>query len=252
MNPDPLFSIITVTYNASDCIIPTLDSVNSQKMTDFEHIIVDGVSSDNTLSLIRAASGPARRILSENDEGLYDAMNKGLKLARGKYILFLNAGDAFANPFVLEKYSEAARLDADIIYGDTLIVGPDGSVRRKRHLSAPERLTFESFSHGMLICHQAFCVRRSLAPEYDLSYRFSADYDWTIRCIRLTSSERCVNIHDIAIHYLDDGMTEKNKIASLRERYVIMKKHYGSFQTLARHLGFLPRAFARKCKSLFK
>ena len=98
----------------------------------------------------------------------------------------------------------------------------------------------------MLICHQAFCVKRELAPEYDLSYRFSADYDWTVRCIKSTMPDKCVNLHAVTIHYLDEGMTEKNKKASLKERFDIMRKHYGLVKTLAKHIGFIPRALSRK------
>ena len=93
METTPLITIITITYNAGKTISPTLMSVASQTFRNFEHIIVDGASGDNTLSIAR--SYPETRILSEKDNGLYDAMNKGIRLARGKYLLFLNAGDTF-------------------------------------------------------------------------------------------------------------------------------------------------------------
>lgn len=243
----PLFSIITITFNAEKELVPTLDSVRQQTFQDFEHLIIDGASTDQTLSVARHEGVKSLRIVSEPDNGLYDAMNKGLHLAKGKYVIFLNAGDCFASPLVLDKYAEAAREDQpDIIYADTVIVDADRHILRPRHLSAPETLTRESFSHGMLICHQAFCVRKEIAPEYDLAYRFSADYDWTVKCIEATTPEKCRNLNTIAIHYLDDGMTEKNKRASLLERYEIMKKHYGLATALRRHLEFIPRAISRK------
>ncbi|MDE6330773.1 MAG: glycosyltransferase [Muribaculaceae bacterium] len=244
----PMFSIVTITFNAEKEILRTLESVRSQNCKDFEHIIVDGASSDNTIALARSHGVEGIRILSEKDRGLYDAMNKGLLLAKGKYVIFLNAGDAFASAVTLSEYEQAAANDPDIIYGDTLIVDEAGVVLRPRHLSAPERLTAESFSHGMLICHQAFCVRREMAPLYDLSYRFSADYDWTVKCIVATSPEKCINLHNVTIHYLDNGMTEKNKRASLMERFSIMKKHYGTATALMRHAAFIPRALAQKFK----
>lgn len=244
----PLFSIITITFNAEGEIRPTLASVKNQVFSDYEHVIIDGASSDDTISVARHEGVKGIRIISEPDKGLYDAMNKGLRLAKGKYLIFLNAGDAFASPLILQKYAEAAASDPDIIYGDTLIVDENRNVIRPRHLSVPEKLTKNSFSHGMLICHQAFCVKRSIAPKYDLKYRFSADYDWTIRCIEATSPERCVNLKTVAIHYLDAGMTEKNKKASLRERFEIMSKHYGKGVALLRHVSFIPRAILRKLK----
>lgn len=257
---NPLFSIITITFNAEHELPITMKSVAEQSCRDFEHLLIDGASSDNTVSIAREIGGSELRILSERDKGLYDAMNKGLKMARGQYVLFLNAGDAFATPETLEQYALAIRnfckedrdehsdvsSEPDIVYGDTVIVDIDGNVLRPRHLSVPEKLTFKSLSHGMLVCHQAFCVRRELAPLYDLTYRYSADYDWTVKCIKTSSPERCVNLHSVAIRYLDDGMTEKHKLDSLKERFSIMAQHYGLPVAIARHLSFVPRAIARK------
>lgn len=250
MKDEPLISIVTITFNAAEVLVPTMRSVAEQKFEDFEHVIVDGASTDDTLSVARKLGTPSLRILSERDRGLYDAMNKGLRLARGKYVLFLNAGDTFHSPLTLGLYArEAAKDSYDIIYSDTDIVDAERKRIGPRHLSVPEELTVGSFSHGMLICHQAFMVRRELAPEYDLSYRFSADYDWTVKCIKLTSPERCRNLGLVGIDYLSDGLTDKNHIKSLRERFDIMRKHYGLGTALARHASFIPRALVRKFKS---
>lgn len=244
----PLISIVTITYNASAEIIPTLKSVTEQTCDDFEYLVIDGASRDDTLELVRRHGPSGARILSEPDRGLYDAMNKGLHLARGKYVLFLNAGDAFHDADTLGAYAAAAEGGADIIYGDTVIVDAAREFVAPRHLSAPERLTVESFSHGMLICHQAFMVRRSLAPDYDLSYRFSADYDWTVKCIKGGDPERFVNLHRVTVDYLSDGLTDKNMKASLKERYEIMGKHYGKMTAFRRHIGFIPRFLVRKLR----
>lgn len=226
-----------------------MQSLASQSEKDFEHLIIDGASTDDTLAVARSFPGLTPRIISEPDKGLYDAMNKGLRMATGDYVLFLNAGDAFHDADCLARYAQAAASgDYDIIYGDTAIVDDHRRFLAPRHLSAPERLTVRSFSHGMLICHQAFMVRRSLAPEYDTAYRFSADYDWTVRCIKKTSSDRCHNLHAITIDYLSDGTTDHNKLASLRERFRIMGRHYGMPLTLMRHAAFVPRAIARKLR----
>ncbi len=244
----PLFSIITITRNAAKTLPPTLKSLKDQTFKDFEHLLIDGASTDNTIAIARQKGIPGLRIVSEPDKGLYDAMNKGLTLARGKYVLFLNAGDAFADSDILEAYAKATQKNPDIIYADTVIVDANRNILGKRHLSAPERLTFESFSKGMLVCHQAFMVRRSLAPAYDLSYRFSADYDWTVRCLALSAPHKCINIHKIAIHYLSDGLTDKNHRASLKERYKIMAYHYGTAKAIIRHLSFIPRAISRRLR----
>ena len=146
----PLISVITVTYNAAKELPATLESLAAQTFSDFEHLIIDGASSDDTLAIARKMS-PKARIVSEPDKGLYDAMNKGLRTAKGDYILFLNAGDAFHAPDSLQAYADAAGPDVDIIYGDTIVVDNQRRVLRPRHLDAPDILTKESFSHGSAI-----------------------------------------------------------------------------------------------------
>ena len=233
----PLITIVTITFNAEKELPRTMDSVLEQSYKNFEHLIIDGASTDRTLEIAR--KNPDARIISERDKGLYDAMNKGLANARGEYILFLNAGDTFRSPDILALYANAAEKGNDIIYADTVIVDEDGNDIGPRHYSAPELLTFESFSKGMLICHQAFMVRRKIAPQYDLQYRFSADYDWTIKCIRNTEPEKCLNLQTVAINYLSNGMTDKNKFKSLRERFRVMADHYGLGKTIKRHIALL-------------
>lgn len=243
MDNKPLISIITITYNAEKEILPTLLSVNSQDFRNFEHIIVDGASSDNTVSIARKFEDV--RIMSEKDNGLYNAMNKGIRLATGQYLLFMNAGDTFHNNQVLSAYAEHALKGDDIIYGDTVIVDSERHIIGKRHLNAPEYLTVKSFSKGMLICHQAFMVRKELAPEYDENYHFSSDYDWTIKCINKSDPRKCSNLGMVAIDYLSDGLTDNHKLKSLRERYKIMQHHYGPVRTFINHIGFIFRALSR-------
>lgn len=258
----PQISIITITYNAAPVIRPTLESLNAQTFRDFEHLVIDGASKDDTVSIVSEMC-PDSIIRSEPDRGLYDAMNKGLRAAKGKYLLFLNAGDALHTPDTLRHYADAARLDgkntlnadenadsrqlyADIIYGDTIVVDSGRNFVKPRHLSVPERLTFRSFANGMLVCHQAFMVRSDLAPEYDLQYRFSADYEWTLRCLKATDPDHNVNLHTVTIDYLSDGMTDKNHSASLKERFRIMCRYYGTIPTLLRHIRFLLRHLSNK------
>jgi len=246
----PLFSIITITFNAEATLPPTLLSVDSQTFTDYEHLIIDGASRDGTVSIASGAEGvganPRRQVFSEPDKGLYDAMNKGLDRARGAYVLFLNAGDAFATPDTLACYAAATGDETDIIYADTQLVDRWRHVVGPRHLSVPEKLTFKSFARGMLVCHQAFCVSRAVAPHYDLRYRFSADYEWCLRCLKATPVSRTRNLHTVAIDYLTDGLTDQNHKASLKERFRIMCRYYGTLPTLLRHAGFALRAAKRR------
>jgi glycosyltransferase involved in cell wall biosynthesis len=249
-----LITIVTVTYNAEGTLERTLKSVEMQTHGNVEHIIMDGASKDGTLAIAQAYKERNDdrdiRIVSEPDKGLYDAMNKAIAIANGEYICFLNAGDKLHNPQTLEYIVHIAQHNpnAGVIYGDTDIVDDNGMKLRERRLSPPKRLNWRSFKNGMLVCHQAFYAKRSIVPAYDLSYRFSADFDWCVRIMKkaATMSMPLVNSHLTLADYLSEGMTTANHKASLKERFAIMRKHYGLFTTLVQHAWFFIRALIKK------
>ena len=242
----PTFSIVTVTWNAADVIAATLASVREQSCVDFEYLVVDGASTDDTLNMVRAAAIDNTRIVSEPDKGLYDAMNKAIGLAQGEYIIWLNAGDAFAAPDSLARMAVAAQSHPDVIYGQTQLVNSERQVVGKRHLTAPEHLTADSFKQGMLVCHQAFVARREIMPQYDMQYRFSADYDWCIRMLKASQANVYLGSEPLISFPQREGMTGRNHKASLKERYRVMCHYYGTLPTMARHLGFALRHLRRK------
>ena len=257
----PLITIATVTYNAADVLERTFRSVEAQAYPRIEHLIVDGASTDNTLSLVRQYvernTQPQHniRIVSEPDKGLYDAMNKAIDLCTGDYIVFLNAGDKLHSDNTIEELVkcidwEHRGANPAIVYGETDQVDGDGNFLRHRRLQAPEKLTAHSFLSGMLICHQSFYVRTDLARQvkYDLAYRFSADYDWCIRLLQRAERRRIriVNTHLILTDYLKEGLTTQNHRKSLLERFRIMAHHYGTFQAVCAHLWFIVRAFLKR------
>ena len=234
----PKFSIITVTYNAGAVLEDTIQSVITQTYRNVEYIIVDGGSKDHTLDIINRYREHIHTLVSEPDKGLYDAMNKGIRLATGDYLCFLNAGDELHEDDTLQLmvHSITGTELPDVLYGETAIVDEEGHFLRMRRLSAPENLNWKSFKDGMLVCHQAFFPRRELAEPYDLRYRFSADFDWCIRIMK--KSHTLHNTHLTLIDYLNEGMTTRNHRASLHERFRIMCRHYGYLSTLARHAWF--------------
>ncbi len=241
----PKFSLITVTYNAGAVLEDTIQSIITQTYKNVEYILIDGASTDNTMRIIERYRDHIHTVVSEPDQGLYDAMNKGLSLATGDYVCFLNAGDCLHEDDTLlgMVHSVAASHEApcppDVLYGDTALVDSEGHFLRMRRLTPPEHLTWKSFRHGMLVCHQAFFARRAIAPHYDLRYRFSADFDW---CIRVMKQARCLhNTHLTLVDYLDEGLTTRNHRASLIERFHIMCRHYGTVPTVMRHLWFALR-----------
>ena len=243
MNNRPTITIITICYNAQATISRTLESIQAQTYTELEYLVIDGASKDATLELV-AQLAPRAQVFSERDHGLYDAMNKGLKRATGDYVWYINAGDALPSPTTVEELVADAFSGGqmpDVIYGDTRLIDSEGKDLGLRRLRPPHELTWRSFEEGMLVCHQAFIVRRTLAPLYNLRYRFSSDVDWCIRVLK--ESKHCYFIDRPIALYLNEGTTTANHRASLIERFEIMSEHYGLWRTLLKHLRFL---FVRK------
>lgn len=244
----PLFSIITVTFNAANTLPATLASVKSQTCQLYEHIIMDGASKDNTIEIAKNAGIENLKITSEPDKGLYDAMNKAIDKSTGEYLIFLNAGDAFHSPNTLQNIADVI-MDNDfpgIVYGQTQLVDNNRNRIGDRHLTAPETLTFKSFAEGMVVCHQAFIVLRKVAVKYDLKYRFSADYEWCLRCLKRSMNN--IYIDETIIDYLSEGLTTANRKASLKERFKIMCQYYGTLPTIWRHITFIPRFLKQRKK----
>ncbi len=247
MERGPKFSIITITFNAAAVIEPTLQSVLEQTYTNYEYLLIDGGSKDGTVEKARGSGIEFAHIVSEPDNGLYDAMNKGIALASGDYLCFLNAGDAFYAPETLRTIADAATAEEtlpDVLYGETAEVDEARNFVRMRRLQAPERLTWRSFRSGMLVCHQAFYAKREIAPMYDLQYRLSADVDWCIKVMK--QAKKLVNVNATVVNYLQNGLSLQHHRASLKERFRIMSKHYGLLPTIGRHLWFIVRAIIKR------
>lgn len=245
-HPTPKFSVITVCYNAEATLEDTIQSVISQTYHHVEYIIVDGASKDRTMDIVNRYRDRIAVVVSEPDKGLYDAMNKGIRLATGDYLCFLNAGDSFHEDDTLQQmvHSIHSLQLPDVLYGETELVDHEGHFLRMRRLQAPEHLTWKSFRQGMLVCHQAFFPRRDLVMPYDLRYRFSADFDW---CIKIMKKSKVLhNTHLTLIDYLAEGMTTRNHQASLKERFLIMARHYGWASTVAHHAWFALRLLLKK------
>lgn len=238
----PLFTIITVCYNAEATIKPTISSVKAQNYRGFEYIIIDGASKDNTLKIIDNDRDIVSTLVSEPDCGIYHAMNKGIDAANGEYLIFLNAGDRFHSANTLNDIAKLIGENRpDIIYGDTAIVNNCGDFIKMRRHRPPTKLTADSFKMGMLVCHQAFWVRRNIALKYNLRYRFSADFDWCVRVLK--ESDSILNCNTTLVDYLNEGATTRNRVKSLIERFNSMCHHYGIISTVAHHTIFLIRGF---------
>ncbi len=240
----PKLSIITITYQAEAYIERTLKSVFEQGCAEeIDYIVVDGASKDRTLSIIEANKTQINQVISEKDKGIYDAMNKGLTLAKGDYILLLNAGDTFASATTLKTILLELGENPDVLYGEAIFVNNEGLPLGLRSEVTPHRLpselTWQNFRFGMLICHQAFIAKRSIVPLFNLNYRLSSDIDWEIQVLKKSSS--VVRSAAPICTYLMGGASVQNLKRSWEERYQVLKSHFGFLPNLINHLVIITR-----------
>jgi glycosyltransferase involved in cell wall biosynthesis len=228
----PLLSVITVVYNNVKHIERTIKSVINQSYLSIEYLVIDGASTDGTLAILEKYLAKIDILISEPDQGIYDAMNKGLKLAKGDYVLFMNSGDEIFATDTVEKVFNSLAF-ADIYYGETeMLNGQLESEGRRRH-QAPEELGFSSFKYGMSISHQAIYIKKSITKPYDSKYQLSADVDWILDAI--SKAKTIVNTHQYVAKYLMGGMSKQKHRESLLERFEIFKKYYGFIPNLFNH-----------------
>lgn len=181
-------SIITVCFNSEKTIKDTIESVKKQTYTDIEYIVIDGCSKDNTLDILNAYLDSIDILISEKDQGLYDAMNKGLSLATGDLIGIINSDDVLANSCTIERIVQAAQ-DVDGVYGDVGFY--DLSLaRKKRHYSSK---TFHKakFSRGFMPAHPSCYLKKSLINRvglYSLDFKIAADFDFLVRAFSIPNS----------------------------------------------------------------
>lgn len=190
-------SVITVCYNCKNEIKDTLSSVFEQVDKDFEYIIVDGKSSDGTMGVVKEYYNKIMDmvIISEEDTGIYDAMNKGARAARGEYIYFLNAGDRFYDKHVISNMKKYIIDKFDIIYGD--IIADGRIISSKSKIRLYELIYFEK-----MICHQAMFVKRNLllTTPFDIKYKICADRDWLIKVLMQNKTYYYVRDFIVAIY----------------------------------------------------
>ena len=179
-------SVITASYNSETTIGFTVESFLGQNHADKELLVVDGASTDATLKIVESFGSDAIRVISEQDKGVYDAMNKGFRLFRGDVVGFLNSDDTFHDSNALTDIA-AAMQDSDIVYGDLDMVTDH---RTKRLVRSWRGGTFRrySFQLGWVPPHPTFYMRREVVQkvgDYDLSYVTTADYDYMLRALAL-------------------------------------------------------------------
>lgn len=237
-------SVITVVYNNVEGIERTIKSVIGQTHQDLEYIVIDGGSTDGTLVILNKYKENIHSLISEPDKGIYDAMNKGLKVSSGDYVLFMNSADEFYTDDVIESIFKKTPV-SDVYYGETMLINDEreeiGTRSDRTTRKLPKNLKPTDFARGMLVSHQSIIVSKKIASEYDLSYSCSADIDWVIKALK--NADRITNVNLIVSKYLIGGHSIQNQKKCLKERFRIFVRHYGIMRTLAGHLAILINAF---------
>jgi glycosyltransferase involved in cell wall biosynthesis len=206
-------SVVTVTYNCASVLSDCLASVESQSSRSFEHIVVDGASTDGTLGVLQAHRSQLALLISEPDCGIYDAMNKGISLATGDIIGFLNADDFYAHDRVLEDVEHCFVADPtiDACYADLVYVKRFDPFCRVRYWQSKSFLP-GAFSRGWSPPHPTFFARRSVYERFgrfDLSYRIAADMELMMRFMEVYKV-RVNYVPDVWVKMRIGGTTNKN------------------------------------------
>lgn len=241
----PVVSVLTVVRNARDLLEGTLQSVLDQTYPHIEIVIVDGASTDGTVDVIRAHAPRISRWVSEPDRDLYDAMNKGLGLLTGDFVWVLNAGDRIFEKDTVEKLMRCVTAECDILFGEVMLVDADRRYLGTRSERTPQKLPAAlhpaSLKRGMVVSHQGFLPRRSIAPRF-ISGNLAADVDWVIACLK----RAWCPIHSelVLAEYLEGGLSQQRQLRSLWDRYRVLRSHYGWFPNLLNHLWIIARRVA--------
>lgn len=240
-------SVITVCFNSAKTIKDTINSVLSQKHQDIEYIIIDGGSNDNTTAIINSYNG-ALTYISEKDNGIYDAMNKGFALATGDVIGTLNADDFYANENVLEDIAKVF-LDTDVqaCYGDLVYVSQQDTSKIVRYWKSRSYVS-DLFKSGWAPAHPTFFARRSTYDRlggFNLNYKIAADFELLFRFIEL-NKVKTKYLPEVLVKMRLGGTTNKNLhniIKQNKEIFSVLNKHYADFS--------LPNFIFKKLSSRF-
>ena len=217
---EPLITIVTITYNCREDIENTIQSVLSQTYENIEYIIIDGASSDGTLEVINKYKDKIKTIVSEPDNGIYYAMNKAIKLARGEWINFMNSGDGFVNNNVVKNVFEQPFENASLIYGDTVLVYSDNDskkLKKARPMSA--------FWQGMPFNHNSLFCKLELLKKtpFNTFYNVVADSDFIAKC--LANNELFYNSNMTINYYLMGGYSSQHRVLRTIERWKLLKEY---------------------------
>jgi len=243
----PVVSIITINYNNLEGLKATHQSVIAQdaQRNDYEWLIIDGGSTDDSKKFIESNNEHIDHWVSEADEGIYDAMNKGITTAKGDYLWFLNSGDRFHHEQSLQNVLSAIEQNpnADVFFGDTDFVDEKyqsiGLISELKPQKFPEKITKSSFRFGMNICHQSIIVRTAISPNYNLEFKQASDIDWILNVLELNPITHKVS--GVLSDFQIGGSSTENSRKAIKERYEIFKNHFGFLPNILAHVWIVIR-----------
>ena len=208
-------TVVTVVFNDAAHIESTMLSVIGQTYKNIEYIVIDGKSNDGTTDLIKRYSDKVTTWISEPDKGIYDAMNKGLALASGDYVIFMNSGDGFTDNAVLEHVFDSISGYPDVIYGHTIGIHKNGKLRQQLHPFYES----DGYCPTVGICHQSVLVKTDKAKKlmFDLAYKVCADHKMLYDLYK-AGATFIEYKGDIAEIICDEGYSDKHLALKLNER----------------------------------
>jgi len=220
-------SIVVVSLNSKIDFIKTIKSIINQTYKKKEIIVIDGSSCDGTIEQIKKFKKYFRKVVIENDKGIYDAMNKGIKLSKGKWTMFLNSGDIFYRRNILDKIFKQKLSNSEILFGDTLI-----NNKKIKYFAKAKNFTNNTII--MPFCHQSAIVRTKILKNllFDLNYKYSSDFDFFNRCYCRKKIFYKLN-HTIA-NVLANGLSDNNRQKVYSENIKILSKYNYSFFIIAK------------------
>lgn len=246
-------SIITVCFNSENTIRKTLESIKNQDSKKIEHLIIDGKSTDNTLSIVKEYTYE-KKIISEIDKGIYDAMNKGIKLAQGDIIGFLNSDDFYTSNEVISKLESIFREDPmlEACYADLIYTNQIDTSKIVRYWKSSKFIS-GSFSKGWSPPHPTFFVRKSVYERFgvfNLSYRVASDVDLMIRFLEVNKI-KVRYVPELWVKMRRGGISNKNLKNILKQNQDILRalKSYGLPSNLIYF--YIHKVFSR-CKQFFQ
>lgn len=228
---NPLVSIITVCFNSSRTILDTITSVNNQTYQEIEHIFIDGQSTDNSVSIIEENAKREPRLISEKDSGLYDAMNKGIKLCRGSIVFILNSDDVFFNKNIVENIVTMfiQNPKTKIIYSNILFSENQNLDKIIRKWKVSNEYKKGCFQSGWHPPHPGFVVQKEIYDKFggfDLRFKITADFDLMLRFLEVHSvPSKFFNEYTVVLRYGGASTGIKGILKTRKELSLIFKKN---------------------------